>query len=727
MSRSYRNFFGTWKNQQSNSSNNDPELVPDNEETNEPAEGTDDSRRINQQQEQTHLLPSNASSVSSRRPSTISTVQSSIFSKSGLSSSTASTSASVSSSSNGRLMKVVNLEKISEGSEVESRRGRVIRSTPESSQIRPTNTAANTTTSVQRQLTLSEEIQKLSNDLVILQNQVMNGMLTVPRAANIMIQLFNDTNQSPAFANVSKNSVSLHSEPCISKVIKVALHFVDNVLRDDQYRQSKTLLLEGLYDMGLNLKFLEPVQGPVPYPRNFAVGTLPELPAQELLVSIIDRIITSDDINISEQEGAFIAPILRGLSPEFAVLCLTFGFPMPESEHHDAVASMYNISDDIHVYCQKNYIRACGGGFKAPYRISVDDRAPPMSMSLATENAVSLSGTLGGYIYPKLAADNKNFTEYARSTFAVTCAHVCLAGSGAELYPQMCVPSPVLINYYRKALARESNKYPLRSEERSEYNKAITQIDSRYPVSQSQGFVGNKPSELFGQVVWGERKVVDGSISDIAIIKCNDNLKCRNYLGDDISFSEFDPALMFGNLYVKRIVKKLVPGMTVFKYGSTSKYTRGKLNGPRLVYWADGKIQSSEFAVQSDSSSLFASGGDSGAWILQKSEDHFLPDDDSNATPSRTADVSDQASTITSNSIAGPNLGVVGMLHSYDGERKEFGLFTSIESILDRLHQVTNIKWGVVGVPDEDNEDLPAGGSDSEYSDLGSSDGGEKE
>ena len=239
--------------------------------------------------------------------------------------------------------------------------------------------------------------------------------------------------------------------------------------------------------------------------------------------------------------------------------------------------------------------------------------------------------------------------------------------------------------------------------------------------------MGNKPSESFGQVVWGERKVVDGSISDIAIIKCNDNLKCRNYLGDDISFSEFDPALMFGNLYVKRIVKKLVPGMNVFKYGSTSKYTRGKLNGPRLVYWADGKIQSSEFAVQSDSSSLFASGGDSGAWILQKSEDHFLPDDDSNATPSRTADVSDQASIITSNSIAGPNLGVVGMLHSYDGERKEFGLFTSIESILDRLHQVTNIKWGVVGVPDEDNEDLPAGGSDSEYSDLGSSDGGEKE
>jgi hypothetical protein len=275
---------------------------------------------------------------------------------------------------------------------------------------------------------------------------------------------------------------------------------------------------------------------------------------------------------------------------------------------------------------------------------------------------------------------------------------VCLSENQGAAYPNVSIPSPVLINYYKNALEAQCHKYPLYSQERVGYQQAISQIEKEYPAAPNTSW--NRPAEPFGKVVWGERKVERGVMSDIAIIRCNPKIKCRNYLGDDIPFSQYDPALMFGGLYVKRIVSKLSPGMNVFKYGSMSKYTTGKVNGPRIVYWADGKVQSSEFVVASDSP-VFATGGDSGAWILQKSSD--------------VADISsDHESTVTGQSATTPSLGVVGMLHSYDGERKEFGLFSPIESILNRLHQVTEIEWGVVGVPDDDYDESLAWGSDSD-------------
>jgi len=65
------------------------------------------------------------------------------------------------------------------------------------------------------------------------------------------------------------------------------------------------------------------------------------------------------------------------------------------------------------------------------------------------------------------------------------------------------------------------------------------------------------------------------------------------------------------------------------------------------------------------------------------------------------------------------------MLHSYDGEHKQFGLFTPMCEILERLETVTNIKWGVVGVPQKDERisghevysGLSATDSDSDNSD----------
>lgn len=125
-----------------------------------------------------------------------------------------------------------------------------------------------------------------------------------------------------------------------------------------------------------------------------------------------------------------------------------------------------------------------------------------------------------------------------------------------------------------------------------------------------------------------------------------------------------NPFLRFQNLYVKEKVLKVKAGSEVFKIGATTKYTTGQVNGSKLVYWADGKIQSSEFVVASPSP-LFASGGDSGAWILTRLTGKL-------------------------------GLGVVGMLHSYDGEQRQFGLYSTIGDIFQRLNQVTGVNWDIV-------------------------------
>ena len=80
--------------------------------------------------------------------------------------------------------------------------------------------------------------------------------------------------------------------------------------------------------------------------------------------------------------------------------------------------------------------------------------------------------------------------------------------------------------------------------------------------------IRNLPEHRFGQIIWGEKNMatnlkgsdkasqdVENKLSDLAIIEVNKNLKCdQNFLGDDIAFNEYDPALMFDNLYVRKVI-----------------------------------------------------------------------------------------------------------------------------------------------------------------------------
>lgn len=608
------------------------------------------------------------------------------------------------------------------------------------------------------------------------------------------------------------NSVS------VRRIIRIYLHFYDNLLSDDVYIKLKLLLVKNFNDFAQTLNSSEDSHfnatnlfQTIVKPQNYPVANSPHatLPNTDVLERIMDKMARAS-VAVKEQTGSFIAPIARGITPNLHILCLYFGYPNPSEAHRKLVKSLRSMYDDIHIVICKNQIELAGLSgspvdlatpkflrshstkdrvkgkpisqpvrsssqslqgqspqhiqhpqnprphtkptlphpqptkFKVPFRIPTDAERPPISLSLSIESSQRTSGTMGGYVYPIIDTQRTPQLElYANSKFAISCGHVCLdSTTGATTttdYPHVSAPSSVLILLYKQALCAQYQKVINSGQDdfvvaqlAAAYGSIIKQVEAMFPLKrvkvvdprtkQEKYEARNLPVNRFGQIIWGERTLVlaktskptERKLLDLAIIKVNKALKCdQNFLGDDVPFNEFDPALMFDNLYVRKVVdlKRHTPisleteieevdslisdmaqgthcGLPVFKYGSTTKYTRGNLNGIKLVYWLDGAIHSSEFIVNSvEHNATFAAGGDSGSWVLTKLED---------IEPQQ------------------KGLGVLGMLHSYDGEFKQFGLFTPMCEILERLQEVTGIEWGVVGVTPE----KPVHGVDSE-SDLG--------
>lgn len=296
-----------------------------------------------------------------------------------------------------------------------------------------------------------------------------------------------------------------------------------------------------------------------------------------------------------------------------------------------------------------------------PFRTPKDFCNPPISLSVSTLNRkTKMSGTLGGFIQPVINENSpKQLKHYNNSVYGITCAHVILSES--QDYPEISLPSLLLQQKYITSLNNAKRDYPEGSKQRDIFNKEISRIE------QYMDFQFQNPA---GQVIWGERCILnDAQLSDLAIVKMNKNIKleCGNYLGDDVIQSLGDPSLRFDNGFITDYTKMndIKPGVEIFKYGSSTKFTRGFLNGQRMVYWSDGKLQSSEFVINSlNNNPLFATGGDSGSFVLMKNSNKL-------------------------------GLSVVGMLHSYDGEMKQLGLFTPMDKILTRLKAVTKVEWQI--------------------------------
>lgn len=567
-------------------------------------------------------------------------------------------------------------------------------------------------------------------------------------------------------------SFSAYNNDDVRRILKMFLHLYDNLLQDDAFMKLKLMLCKAFNDFNASLKsfsrpFSDPDPGNILKPQNFAIGINngQKLAHQDAITRIIAKIAGSD-VGLSEQNGSFIAPITRGISKDMNVLCLYFGYSTLTDNHQRIVNSIQELYEDIHVIAAKNHIGVASDAtassgvkrkfqpdtcsIRLPFRVPTDPNRPPMSLSISVESSARVSGTMGGFIYPKIdLAKQPHMSSCANLSYAISCGHVCFDRyEFSEEYPHISSPLSVLIDLYKNALLRECQKLTSACgedyETQAAYSSIYKQLDEMFPKKEVKVYdpktrkelieVKNLPEHRFGQITWCERKFIDAStkdgpamvdkrLSDLAIIKVNKIFQCdQNYLGDDVPFSKYDPSLKFENLYVREVVSlkrnsqelpfeavteidsvvdlpslknvdRTTDGLPVFKYGSTTKFTKGNLNGIKLVYWLDGLLHSSEFVVSSvENTTPLAAGGDSGSWILCKLED-------------------------VRGSPGTKGLGVVGMLHSNDGENREFGLFTPMMEILDRLEQVTNIQWGVIGVQEKSEESMA---KTSDLSDSGS-------
>ncbi|KAI5964430.1 SSY5 [Candida theae] len=607
-----------------------------------------------------------------------------------------------------------------------------------------------------------DALKKLSQDLAYILMQYNSSSVNISTTVVSCIDCFKEFNSS--IREKQDSHISTCNNLNLRKIVKYYLHFYDNLLKNDVYIKLRLLLVKHFNDFASMFSDNASDNNVIVKPQNFAIGAdgVGHFPNQDSIARIMDRIARTNT-SVSEQNGSFIAPIMRGVSLRLSILCLYFGYPDPQDMHYKLTQSIHDVYEDIHVVVVRNQIepasakvqntppaRSISTGhkplssspihkFKLPFRVPTDPLEPPISISISTESSNRVSGTMGGYVYPKIDLTKQpQLKSYASSKFAISCGHVCLDPQDSSHYCNIASPSAALISLYKSALtAQYQRQAGQSSDSHVAYGAILNELEEMFPLkkvkvqenhSAEHYEMRNLPQVRFGQIIWGERTLINLSetpneisglverkLSDLAIIKVNKHLKCSyNYLGDDVQFNEYDPALILDNLYVRKVLnfKRFKPrtikenidevdsdlsstssqeessnynGIPVFKYGSTTKYTRGNLNGIKLVYWLDGAMHSSEFIVNSiEHNSAFASGGDSGSWVLAK-----LQDLDSNAS----------------------GLGVLGMLHSYDGEFKQFGLFTPMCEILNRLEEVTNIKWGVVGCEEVEEDKKKSGGA----------------
>lgn len=634
---------------------------------------------------------------------------------------------------------------------------------------------------------VNDKLRHLSEDMLFALHQYNNSASNLTSAVINIIDLLKNFNtfieklSEVAGSGLSWNYNTYNSSH-LRKIMKVYLNLYDNLLQDDVYIKLKLLLVRNFNEFSSTLNTSNKrasIQNPtnIVKPQNYSIGcnNQQSLPNEDVLVNIINKM-ASSSVKIKEQNGSFIAPIVRGISKTMNILTLYFGYPNPTDYHLKLTQTLHDLYDDIHIIVVKNQIDLAATTlpppniepssmpssptslkvpgqpaapvqkFKLPFRVPTDVSKPPMSLSISIENASRTSGTVGGFIYPMIDLEKQPHLEsYSNSKFAISCGHVCLNNNGDDNeYPHVSAPSSVLISLYKKALIQQYEKLSQNDDNATmldakvAYGSVLKQVDRMFPLKrvklknsktkEDYYETRNLPIHRFGQIIWGERSLMamkesnEKKLSDIAIIKVNKNLTCdQNFLGDDIAFNEFDPGLMFDNLYVRKVIdlKRQKPvaegeldlnvdeiddevtvgknnnaGLPVFKYGSTTKFTQGNLNGIKLVYWLDGAIHSSEFVINSvDNNNAFAAGGDSGSWILTKLED---------------------CDTVSESK----GLGVLGMLHSYDGEFRQFGLFTPMVEILSRLEEVTKIKWGVVGVAEKSNAKAENVDSESELESL---------
>lgn len=531
----------------------------------------------------------------------------------------------------------------------------------------------------------------LCENLSFVIDDIHQNMDSVSKATMTFIDILKTFTDDEANKNLQMHVITFENNIYMAKIFKMVLHLCDNFLFKAVYQTTRAILLTKFAQFCnlFNIKTTssnvllsnEDVRVTIPCLQLFPVSEK-ATQIEKIMQGIIEM--SANNTIISESEGSFIAPLKRGFTQDCSITSVMFGVAEDSVDCNlSTVCSLYSLFPDIHFYSTINQIEPCSlvngrksiddktfqSQFEAlvtnrnslPFRIPKDYVNPPISLSVSTLNKkTNMSGTLGGFIQPVIDENSpKQLKHYGNSVYGITCAHVILSES--QDYPEVSLPSILLQQKYQTSLNNAKRDYPEGSKQSEIFKREIERVD------EYMNFQFANPA---GQVIWGERCILNNTqLSDFAVIKMNKHIKldCGNYLGDDVIQSLGDPSLRFDNGYITDHIKMngIKPGVEVFKYGSSTKFTKGFLNGQRMVYWSDGKLQSSEFVINSlDNNPLFATGGDSGSFVLTKNPDKL-------------------------------GLSVVGILHSYDGEMKQLGLFTPMDNILSRLKSVTKVEWQV--------------------------------
>lgn len=553
------------------------------------------------------------------------------------------------------------------------------------------NSKSDNKENVKKTVFVIQRLPILCENLSFVIDDIHQNMDSVSKATMSFIDILKNFIDDEANKNLKMHVITFENNVYMTKIFKMVLHLCDNFLFKPVYQTTRAILLTkfsqfcNLFNIKTTSKddllSNEDVRVTMPCLQLF-----PNLEKSSEIEKIMHGIIELSKKNsvVSESEGSFIAPLKRGFTQDCSITSIMFGVAEDTVGCNlSTICSLYSMFPNIHFYSVADQIEPCSVAKEVksiidaniqtqleslisnwntlPFRTSKDFCNPPISLSVSTLNRkTKMSGTLGGFIQPVINENSpKQLKHYGNSVYGITCAHVILSES--QDYPEISLPSLLLQQKYITSLNNAKRDYPEGSKQRDIFNKEISRIE------QYMDFQFQNPA---GQVIWGERCILnDAQLSDFAIVKMNKNIKleCGNYLGDDVIQSLGDPSLRFDNGFITGYTKMndIKPGVEIFKYGSSTKFTRGFLNGQRMVYWSDGKLQSSEFVINSlNNNPLFATGGDSGSFVLTKNSNKL-------------------------------GLSVVGMLHSYDGEMKQLGLFTPMDNILTRLKAVTKVEWQI--------------------------------
>ena len=178
---------------------------------------------------------------------------------------------------------------------------------------------------------LESELKRLNENLVALMDDIHQNVINISKAVIQAIEFLKKF--LPDTTRITF-TVTMANSSCLRSIAKIVFHFVDNLLNTAAFQNPKSILLKAYlgFLQKLNINVFEDSMDDVhtlPAMKNFAIYDKCGLPNRDKLSNIVDEIVRADPSSIADQEGAFIAPILRGLSKKSAVLTVMFGIPNP--------------------------------------------------------------------------------------------------------------------------------------------------------------------------------------------------------------------------------------------------------------------------------------------------------------------------------------------------------------------------------------------------------------